>query len=67
MISMATDSTKTVIPAAAPGAGSASGCQTRKLGTDLVVCLENKACAFAVPYGYLAFCKHPNVQSLHNA
>ena len=64
---MATESTQTAVPATAPGAGNASGCQTRKLGTDLVVCLEGKACTFAVPYGYLAFCKHPNMQRLHKA
>lgn len=38
-----------------------SDCQTRKLGTNLVVCLEGKTCPFSVPYGYLAFCKNPGL------
>ncbi|HEY6094803.1 MAG TPA: hypothetical protein VIU93_07600 [Gallionellaceae bacterium] len=66
MISVATDP-KSVLAGTTPQAGGNRDCQLRKLGTDLFVCLEGKACTFAVPYGYLAFCKHPNVQSWHTA
>jgi hypothetical protein len=37
-----------------------AACQTRKIGDNLVVCMVEKSCPFAMPFGNLLFCKHPS-------
>lgn len=53
----------TVTSAGEPKPGVVSFCQTRQLGSDLFVCMENKPCPFALPYGYLTFCNNPSRNS----
>lgn len=38
----------------------AATCETRKLGDTLIVCMAERHCPFALPFGNLFFCRKPS-------